>query len=134
MDQEHIRSALQDYFSSRSDIRLAMLYGSAAGDLFSGQSDVDIAVESADGEIPLDALFSMNAELQLLLHRDVDLVDIRTIGGLLHYKVFTKGILLKGFSTLLARHRIKALGFYEDFLPQLNAMKARRIERFYNGS
>jgi hypothetical protein len=38
-----------------------------------------------------------------------------------------------GFSTLLARSRIKVLGFYEDFLPQLNAMKARRIERFYNG-
>ena len=74
-----------DFGSPNARVSLVMLYGSAAGVGFSDQSDVDIAFVAEKGvEISLETLLSMNAELQLQLHRDVDLVDIRAIGGLLH--------------------------------------------------
>jgi len=124
---------LLNFFAMMPEIQMVVLYGSAAGQGLSPYSDVDIAVSGPDRISPV-RLLDMNVRLQILLKRDIDLVDIRTINGLLHYKIFTKGILIKGSAGMMADERIKALDFHADFLPQLNRLRKKRIEKVIHGA
>lgn len=133
MNQDEIIREVNSYFADKPEMRLIVLYGSVAGQSFSLQSDVDIAV-AGDEIFPFEKMLEMNAELQMRLHRDIDLVDLLRVKGLIHYKIVTKGLAIRDSKGLLAEHRIRALGFYEDMLPQLNEMRRRRIERVVDGS
>ena len=74
---------LTAFFDAKSEIILAMLYGSCARGTETDKSDVDIAVAMSEA-LHLDDRLSLQLELSLLLQREVDLVDIRKIAGLLH--------------------------------------------------
>lgn len=108
------------YFDTKPEIILAMLYGSCARRTETETSDVDIAVAMPEA-LTLDDRLSLQLELSLLLKREIDLVDIRKIAGLLHYKVFTEGICVKKTqpegSALLHRHTMTALYWHEDYYP-----------------
>ena len=111
---------LTAFFDAKPGIILAMLYGSCARGTETDKSDVDIAVAMSEA-LHLDDRLSLQLELSLLLQREVDLVDIRKIAGLLHYKVFTEGVCVKKTepegSALLHRHTMAALDWYEDYYP-----------------
>ena len=111
---------LTAFFDAKPGIILAMLYGSCARGTETDKSDVDIAVAMSEA-LHLDDRLSLQLELSLLLQREVDLVDIRKIAGLLHYKVFTEGVCVKKTepegSALLHRHTMAALYWYEDYYP-----------------
>ena len=114
MEREEIIERVNGYFIDKSDIIMVFLYGSVTGERFSTHSDVDIAIA---GKTPFsfEYLLNLNSELQILLKRDIDLVDIYKTVGLLHYKIFTKGIRLKGSSSLISSNLIKAIDFHTDF-------------------
>lgn len=133
MIREKTIKKINEYFIDKSNIILVILYGSITDEQFSNQSDVDIAI-AGETSPSFEYLLNINSELQILLERDIDLLDIKKIKGLLHYKIFTKGILLKGSSSLTTDNLIKALDFHADFLPQLNQMRKNKIERFINGT
>ena len=89
---------LTAFFGSQPHIILAMLYGSCARGTETVKSDADIAVALSEA-LALEERLSLQLELSLLLKREIDLVDIRKITGLLH------------------RHTIAALYWYEDYYP-----------------
>ncbi len=111
---------LTAFSGSQSHIILAMLYGSCARGTETDKSDADIAVALSEA-LALEERLSLQLELSLLLKREIDLVDIRKITGLLHYKVFTEGVCVKKTepegSALLHRHTMAALYWYEDYYP-----------------
>ena len=111
---------LTAFFDAKSEIILAVLYGSCSRGTETEKSDVDIAVAMPEA-LHLDDRLSLQLELSLLLRREVDLVDIRKITGLLHYKVFTEGVCVKKKqgegSGLLHRHTMTALYWYADYYP-----------------
>lgn len=111
---------LNFFFDGKPEIILAMLYGSCARGTETETSDVDIAVAMSE-ILTLDDRLSLQLELSLLLKKEIDLVDIRKIMGLIHYKVFTEGVCVKKTqpegSALLHRHTMTALYWYEDYYP-----------------
>ena len=130
LDSEIIEK-LTAFFDAKPEIILAMLYGSCARGAETDRSDVDIAVAMAEA-LPLDDRLSLPLELSLLLKREVDLVDIRKITGLLHYNVFTEGVCVKkklseGIA-LLHSHTMTALYWYEDYYPIYKRGQARILE------
>ena len=111
---------LTPVFDAKPEIILAMLYGSCSRGAETETSDVDIAV-AMPTILSLDNRLSLQLELSLLLKKEIDLVDIRKIAGLLHYKVFTEGVCVKKTqpegSALLHRHTMTALYWYEGYYP-----------------
>lgn len=120
MNRNVIIEKLAAFFDSKSEIILAMLYGSYSRGTETELSDVDIAV-AMSAALTLDDRLSLQLELSLVLKREIDLVDIRQIKGLFHYKVFTEGVCIKKTepegSSLLHRHTMTALYWYEDYYP-----------------
>ena len=134
LDSEIIEK-LTAFFDAKPEIILAMLYGSCSRGTETNRSDVDIAVAMAEA-LPLDDRLSLQLELSLLLKREVDLVDIRKITGLLHYKVFTEGVCVKKKqsegSALLHSHTMVALYWYEDYYPIYKRGQTCILERAFN--
>lgn len=111
---------LTEYFSVKNDIILAILYGSYAKGNYSDKSDIDIAV-AKNKVLTLDERLDLQFELSRLTQKEIDLVDIRTVKGPFHYKIFTEGKCIKIAENkgvkLLHKNNIKALYWYEDYYP-----------------
>ena len=76
MNRNVIIEKLAAFFDSKSEIILAMLYGSYSRGTETELSDVDIAV-AMSAALTLDDRLSLQLELSLVLKREIDLVDIR---------------------------------------------------------
>ena len=133
MKSGQIIESIKQYFSEKPEITMIIVYGSLAENRISPGSDVDIAI-GCNSELSIEQLLNINTELQILLRRNIDLVDISKAEGLIHYKIMTKGIRLKGSDRELTNHMIKALDFRTDLMPQLMEMQRKRIERTAYGT
>lgn len=96
-------------------------------------SDVDVAV-SGKAALSPDLLMKTATALSLELHREVDLIDLHQVEGLILHRAVTTGICLKMDEALLSKFHSKALGWKEDFLPLQQRMQASRVQRFIHGS
>ena len=130
--KEAIKSRLQDYFSHRESIDAVILYGSFAKGNFNQRSDIDIAVHSKD-ELGFDELSTMQVELSLLCGREIDIADLSKAEGVYLHQVMTTGERIKFNHDVFHRYLMKALYFYEDFLPILRSCRAEKLKRFVNG-
>ncbi|MBF9017781.1 MULTISPECIES: nucleotidyltransferase domain-containing protein [unclassified Oceanispirochaeta] len=133
MERGEILSSISSYFESREEIHTVIVYGSVADGSSGRDSDVDIALASFTA-LDYKILVQMNADLQIRLHRNIDLIDLDKAKGLIHYKIISKGVRLKYSSRELTGHMIRALDFKTDFLPQLQAMQIKRIEKTAYGT
>jgi predicted nucleotidyltransferase len=86
-----VRRNLHDVATELPDLKLLVLFGSAARGRSRADSDVDVAV-LADGEADLDAAFLALAPR--FRTSQLDLVDLRRAGPLLAFEVARSGILL----------------------------------------
>ncbi|MDC7234654.1 MAG: nucleotidyltransferase domain-containing protein [Spirochaetales bacterium] len=133
MKRQEILDNLKTYFESMADIHTVIVYGSVAENEINSGSDVDIAIAS-HRTLNYSDLLNMNRDLQILLHRNIDLINLDQAKGLIHYKIISKGIRLKYSGRELTEHMIRALDFKTDFLPQLTAMQKKRVERTAYGT
>jgi hypothetical protein len=72
------------------------------------------------GSLKLEDLLKMNTDLQILLKKDIDLIDLNKAKGLIHYKILAKGIRLKNSSRELADHMVRANGLQSRFSPAVD--------------
>lgn len=89
---KRIRDALAGEGEPR--LRLAILFGSTARGSARPDSDVDLAIWPADPDIPLSDELALQARLEALLGRDVDLVRIDRASPLLAWRIARDGIVL----------------------------------------
>jgi uncharacterized protein len=119
-----MKRELIDFFSRQTDIRLAILFGSAASNRLQPESDVDVAVLASQ---PLSA--SRKAELMgsiaLLSGRPVDLVDLRSAGQPLLGQIL-QGQQIKGSTDMLAQLAYRNVIERNDFLPLIQRSLAQR--------
>lgn len=132
LDFADIPKRLVDYFAGKANIRLVILYGSAVKGRFSDRSDIDIAV-SGEGPLPVELLSDISTELAFHFGRNIDLIDLHQVEGLILHRVMTEGVRIKTDPALFVKFQGKAFGYYEDFKPLQDMIRAERIRRFIDG-
>ncbi len=129
-----IQEKLKIFFDSKPEIILAIIYGSYARGTETETSDVDIAAAMSEA-MDLDARLSLQLELSILLKKEIDLVDIWKIKGLIHYKVFTEGLCIKKYENegqnLFHKNFMTALYWYEDYYPLYKRSQKYILEKAF---
>ena len=117
--------SLKQLFQQRSEIKLAILFGSIAMKKERYDSDIDIAVDMGH---PMTAEERTNLidEISSLTARPVDLIDLTKVGEPLLGQILKKGRRFVGsddaYAALLSRHLIDQA----DFMPFRNRILEER--------
>jgi uncharacterized protein len=121
---------LTTFLQSQSDIRLAILFGSAAADRLRYESDIDLAIQ-CDAQLSAQRKIELIEAIALISGRPVDLIDLKTVGQpLLGY--ILQGKRLKGNSDALAKLAYRSLIEQADFLPLIERTLAHRRQAWLN--
>ncbi len=131
-EADSIKQQIQEYFSQKNEIDTVLLFGSFAKGTYNSYSDIDIAVHS-DKPLEYEDLAKIQSDLSLLCHREIDLADLSQAEGIFLYQIMTTGAKIKISKTVFVKYLMKALCFKEDFLPTIEYMNKKKIERFING-
>ncbi|MGH7297254.1 MAG: type VII toxin-antitoxin system MntA family adenylyltransferase antitoxin [Polyangiaceae bacterium] len=91
MTREEIAARLRPALEGRG-LRMAVLFGSAARDALRGDSDVDVAILPASNEMPLAEELALQAALERLAGRTVDLVRLDRSSVLVRWRVAREGV------------------------------------------
>ena len=87
------RAAIEE-FCRRHGIRRASIFGSALGNQFDPESDIDVLVEFEPGREPGLAFFAMQDELSQILRRKVDLNTPGFLSPYFHDSVLSEAIVI----------------------------------------
>jgi predicted nucleotidyltransferase len=111
------------------ELKLVVLFGSAAHGRLRRESDVDVAV-MADARLPTTALVDITSALERATGRSVDLVDLEGAHGTLLEAILKEGLRLRA-----DRHRL--LDLYRrhvfeqtDFMPAYRKVLSERRQGF----
>jgi predicted nucleotidyltransferase len=124
---ERLREALD----SRSEVQLAVLFGSAARGAVGASSDIDVGVivEPASGL----AAASLTATLARATGRPVDVIDLRTAPPLLRFEIARDGeVVFERSPALWCEFRAQAMIDWWDWAPTARAIHraaAARLRR-----
>ena len=104
------------------ELRLAMLFGSAAEGRLRPDSDVDIAIVPVDPQLTLAAELDLQASLARACGREVDLVRLDMAPTLVRWQVARNGHpLIEATAGEAARFQASASSEYIDFRPAFEA-------------
>ncbi|MCA1950482.1 MAG: nucleotidyltransferase domain-containing protein [Treponema sp.] len=126
-------TALQNLFSSRQDLHLLVLHGSAAADRIRDDSDIDVALaldSPLTGEQKLDLMFAISQACG----READVADLRTMGGLFLHQVLSKGsLVINRDPGLYSKLVFESIEYIQDIHPIVMEAQKQRIKDFING-
>jgi predicted nucleotidyltransferase len=122
-------AALRSVLDDRTDIALALLFGSNARGRGGPDSDADVAVLGRD----LD-LLQLRADLSQAIHGDVDVVDLARATYPLTKAVLRDGVLIhQGERGAEARWRSHAISEIETDRPGYERMRDAYLDRLAEG-
>ncbi len=125
MDASELRARLARAFVGRSEVRLALLFGSEARGTAGPASDVDVAVDAPG----VDRL-ALAAELGAALDREVDVVPLEDAGFPLLEQLVRDGVTVhEGRPGAAARWRAHALASLETDRPWFERMRDAWLRR-----
>lgn len=117
--------------AAESDIMLAIVFGSLATGRAHFESDVDIAVWSATGELGPERRAELIRSVALASGRSVDLLDLRVTGVPVLRTILVDGtVLFSRDSALMPRLTSRMLADVEDFLPLRARLLRERRDRW----
>jgi uncharacterized protein len=119
-----MKRELTDFLERQTDIRLAILFGSAASNRLQPNSDVDVAV-LAEKPLSAERKVELMGSIALLSGRPVDLVDLRRAGQPLLGQIL-QGQQIKGSTDMLAQLAYRNVIERADFLPLIRRSLAQR--------
>jgi len=125
-------TSIQKLLQKCPEIQLAIIYGSAAENRQTPESDLDLGVA---GKKPLTAELKMKLteDIALISERPVDLVDLQKTHGTLLKQILTKGTLILKKDTTLYGDTIKRMLFEDaDFMPYYNRILKERRDKWIN--
>jgi predicted nucleotidyltransferase len=112
MNIENNINLVVDYLKQRIDPAVVYLFGSAAGDCFKQESDIDLAVITDKKISPLE-IYNISGDLSLIVRRDIHLVDFREITDVLRMEILKKGrVIFCKDENLRIQNEMKALSSY----------------------
>jgi len=107
-------------------VKVGILYGSAARDQLRDHSDIDVAV-GAGRPLTWDEQRRVHAALCEVTGREVDLIDLEGLTGLLWEIIWTEGLFLLKDHDLIVKYTGKVQAFVEDVKPSLMAIINHRL-------
>lgn len=114
-------------------LRLIIVYGSVTTGSFTEASDVDIAV-LFDVPLTAEVKISLLGALVTALKREIDLVDLYSLSGVLLKQILTKGrIIYRKDHDAVYRLLKRMIYNQSDFMPCYNRAVKRRVEEFIYG-
>lgn len=129
---QEIAQAILHVLRDFPEIVVAVLFGSAASDRLSPNSDIDIGI-AAQRPLPLERKLELFAALARALPREVDLVDLQEVSGLILQQALCTGVLLKSTPPVYAA-LMKRMWFNQaDMMPNTKMILQKQAERFVNG-
>jgi len=119
--------------ASEANLKVALVYGSAATGKMRRDSDVDVAV-LFDEPLSMDARLALWGRLTEGTQREIDLLDLYDLGGEILHQVLTKGrVVVKNDEQAYYRLLQRMVYNAEDFMPQVRQVLRQRVERFVHG-
>ncbi|MGB9686683.1 MAG: type VII toxin-antitoxin system MntA family adenylyltransferase antitoxin [Rectinema subterraneum] len=132
-NKEETIARLREHYGVRDDIALLIVHGSAAQDHLRPDSDIDIAL-ALRHPLSIDEKLDYILDFSKTCGREIDLSDLRTIGGLFLHQVLSKGILIINRDIELYTKLVqKSLIYIEDIHPIHQNAQTQRIKEFING-
>lgn len=132
-DKNTIISEIKNHVEDDSDVDLCLLFGSAVDERLKKTSDIDIAVGSVNS-VSNEKRAELSVTLSNIFGRNVSVLDISTMNGIVLKEVLVKGITIKNAdSFFLAGHITRMLDFVEDLYPTQKKGLIKKAERFANG-
>ena len=130
---EKLQESLRKVLNCFHDIKLCIVFGSAASGKPSPGSDLDIAVAGErflTGEKCLELIEAFSEAT----HREIDLIDLTQATGLILKKALTTGIVVQNHDKNLYARLISRMLFNEaDMMPYFHRTLRERRKRFLNG-
>ena len=121
---------LQIWLEDKTEIGLAILFGSYAKGMQTSQSDLDLAILLVSGSsITAGQKLDFIEQIGSLLLVNVDLIDLKDVGQPLLSQIMRYGKLLKGDQLQYIELAIKNVNTGQDFLPYIKRMMAERRQR-----
>lgn len=125
-------TAIREALTTRSDIRLAVVFGSVASGEAGPASDLDVAVAGESQPLSAETKRQLIEKLAATTGRPVDLVDLATAGEPLLGQIIDHGYRLIGSDSDYAELVIRHLGLKTDFLPYRQRLLAERRQAWIN--
>lgn len=119
-----MQTDLTDFFAAQSDVRLAILFGSAAKDQLRPESDIDVAVQ-CDSPLSASRKSALIAGIALIAGRPVDVIDLHTAGQPLLGQIL-QGQRIKGQAQQIVPLALRNMMDRADFLPLIERTLAER--------
>jgi predicted nucleotidyltransferase len=130
---ERLQVLLREVLRNFQDVKLCIVFGSAASDRFTPQSDLDIAVA---GERPLtgEKLLELAEAFAEAANREIDLIDLATATGLILKRALSTGLVVQNLDKTLYARLISRMLFNEaDMMPYFHRTLQERRKRFLDG-
>ena len=132
MDQR-VKTAILHVLEQFPEVKIAYVFGSAARDQLTSNSDIDVAV-AAETKLPLDTRLAMAIQLSKALHREVDLIDLQDVAGEILQQSLCQGTNLLQKDAGLHARLIQRLWFDQaDMMPYRRRILAERRRLFLHG-
>lgn len=120
-----------DELSGDDDILLAIAFGSVAQGRAVFDSDIDIGVWAAKGELEAERKLKLIRDIATVTGRAVDLIDLRVTGVPLMRTILVEGtVLIERDSNLRPYLTSRMLADVEDFLPLRERLLSERRQRW----
>jgi len=131
MDLIELDAVLTDWLNEHAEIELAILFGSYAKGSATRGSDVNFAIQLSSRQcMTADEKLAYIHQLSTLLSKDIDLVDLRSVGQPLLAQIIKYGKRLLGANALYAELAIKNINSTQDFTPYIERMLTERRRRW----
>jgi uncharacterized protein len=115
------------------EISLCFVFGSQVSGRASSKSDVDLGV-AGKSKLSMSKRITLMNQLNMVLHKEVDVIDLQAINGVLLHQVLTTGnIILNRNPTIYAMLMKKMLFEQADFMPYYFRLIGARRKRFLGG-
>ena len=127
--RESLINKIKEYLLKNENVIAIILFGSYARKTENVNSDIDIAIK-LNKEISKKELFQLKLNLEDLVSKDVDLLNLDEIADGIRYEILING------ETLYARNEfyfeLYKLQMYREYL-ELNESRMQIIENLKNG-
>lgn len=132
-DSEELIGKVRNFLVKNERVQLGLIFGSFARGKSNLNSDIDLGIAYKE-PLSFDEKLELSSQLSKITKREVDIIDLRTVEGLLLQQILNhRRTLVKRDPELMGNLIAKRITEEWDFMPLLDMMLQKRRARFIGG-